>query len=393
MNADRPARDLSGMRVAHLIESDGPGGAERVVADLATAFQAGGATSVVFVPRDGEGWLAGQLQGTGVTVEQFRIERPLSPACARFLAAAFRRYRIDLAHSHEFSMAVYGAWASWLAGVPHVITMHGSRYYAARLRRRLAMRAAVALSGKTVAVSHPLADHLRRDLHLSRSHVERIPNGVRPAPPAHGTIRRELGLEAADRLIVSVGNLYPVKGHRHLIDALALLTDRHPTTHLAIGGRGDLEDALRCQARARGIEDRVHLLGLRVDIPAVLRAADLFVLPSLSEGLPLALLEAMFAGCPIVATDVGDVRVALAHGEAGALVEPGRPNELARAIDELLSDPSRASELGERASRLASVEHGIDRMVRRYGSVYERLLRSPAAFPAPAALFRGSATE
>jgi hypothetical protein len=170
------------MRIAHLIESDGPGGAERVVADLATAFQAGGATSVVFVPRDGEGWLARQLQGTGVIVEQFRIERPLSPACARFLAAAFRRHGIDLAHSHEFSMAVYGAWASWLAGVPHVITMHGSRYYAARLRLRLAMRAAVAVSGKTVAVSQ-LADHLRRDLHLSRSHVERIPNGVRPAQP------------------------------------------------------------------------------------------------------------------------------------------------------------------------------------------------------------------
>jgi glycosyltransferase involved in cell wall biosynthesis len=192
-------------------------------------------------------------------------------------------------------------------------------------------------------------------------------------------IRRELGLEAADRLHRGGQESLSGEGHRHLIDALALLTDRHPTAHLAIGGRGDLEDALRCQARARGIENRVHLLGLRADIPAVLRAADLFVLPSLSEGLPLALLEAMFTGCPIVATDVGDVRVALAQGEAGPLVTPGSPDALAGAIDQLLSDRLRASELGERASRHASAVHGIDQMVRRYRSVYENLLGSAAS--------------
>jgi len=357
-----------------LIESDGPGGAERVVADLAAAFQAGGATSVVFVPADGDGWLARQLQGTGVTIEHFRIDRPLSPACARSLAAGFRRHGIDIAHSHEFSMAVYGAWASWLAGVPHVITMHGSRYYAAHLRRRLAMRAAVALSGQTVAVSHPLADHLSRDLHVRRSRIATILNGVRPPQPTRATLREELGLTPADRLLVSVGNLYPVKGHQHLIDALALLTDRHPTAHLAISGRGALADALTNRARERGVSDRVHLLGLRADVPAVLQAADVFVLPSLSEGLPLALLEAMFAGRPIVATEVGDVGVALAGGEAGALVEPGSPEALARAIDELLSNPQRASDLGRRAARQAATEYDLAHMVRRYGAIYEALV-------------------
>jgi glycosyltransferase involved in cell wall biosynthesis len=375
----RSADDLSGLRIAHLIESDGPGGAERVVADLAAAFQARGATSVVFLPKDGDGWLARQLEGTGVAIEYFRIERPLSPACARLLAAGFRRHGIELAHSHEFSMAVYGAWASWLAGVQHVITMHGSRYYAVHLRRRLAIRTAIALSGRTVAVSHSLADHLSRDLRVRRSRIHTIPNGVPPPRSVAATLRGELGLEAGDRLIVSVGNLYPVKGHHHLIDALALLTDRHPTAHLAIGGRGDLEDALRSRARACGIENRVHLLGLRSDIPAVLRAADLFVLPSLSEGLPLALLEAMFAGCPIVATDVGDVRVALADGNAGVLVEPGSPEALARAIDDLLSSPRRASELGERASRHAGDEYDVDQMVRRYRAVYEDLCQARGA--------------
>ena len=113
--------DLARLRVAQLIESDGPGGAERIVADLAMSLQAGGAHSVAFVPAAGEGWLARQMAGSGVSVERFRIPRPVSPACVRWLAAAFRRHHIGVAHSHEFTMAVYGAWASWLAGVPHVI--------------------------------------------------------------------------------------------------------------------------------------------------------------------------------------------------------------------------------------------------------------------------------
>ena len=365
---------LSGFRIAQLIESDGPGGAERVVADLAAAFQTAGATSVVFLPEHGDGWLARQLQGTGVTIDHFHIERPFSPACARSLAAAFRRHRIDLAHSHEFSMAVYGAWGSWLAGVQHVITMHGSRYYAAHLRRRVAMRAAIAFSGRTIAVSNPLADHISRDLQVRRSRIPTILNGVRPPQPLAPTLREELGLETSDRLIVSVGNLYPVKGHQHLLDALALLSERHPGVHVAISGRGDLEHALRCRARELGVSKRVHLLGLRADVPAVLKAADVFVLPSLSEGLPLALLEAMFAGCPIVATNVGDVSIALAHGEAGALVEPGNPQALAHAIDELLSNPLEARALGARASRRAAAEYDVSRMVQHYSTVYEGLL-------------------
>jgi len=256
------------MRVAQLIESDGPGGAERVVADLATHLQADGAPSVVFVPAKGEGWLARQIAGCGVAVERFDLDRPFSPACARSLAAAFRRHRVDVAHSHEFSMAVYGAWASWLAGVPHLVTMHGSRYYAGRLRRRLALRSALAVSKRTVAVSTTLADHMSRELWIPRARIAMVSNGVHRAPRAPKTIRDELHLSTADRLLVAVGNLYPVKGHTHLIDAMALLAERHPALHLAICGRGPLGDALADQARRCGLSTRIHLLGLRSVTPA-----------------------------------------------------------------------------------------------------------------------------
>jgi len=362
------------LRIAQLIESDGPGGAERVVVDLATNLQAAGAESVVFVPSNGEGWLARQLSGSGVDVEHFHLDRPVSPQCARSLAATLRRRRIDIAHSHEFSLAVYGTWASRQAGGQHVITMHGSRYYARRLQRRVAMRAAIALSRRTVAVSKELANDLSRDLMVARSAITMIPNGVRAMPADGAAVRAELRLGAADRLVVAIGNLYPVKGHVYLIDAIAQLAERHPRLQLAICGRGDLEGALRAQAQAHGLSHRVHLLGLRADVGAVLAAADLFALPSLSEGLPLALLEAMFAGRPIVASDVGEVRTALGGNGAGVLVPPGDSPALASALDTLLMQPEHARELGGRAHARAMAAHDVSHMVRAYSAIYQDVL-------------------
>src|SRR2546428_166137 len=162
------------------------------------------------------------------------------------------------------------------------------------------------------------------------------------------------------------------------------------TTLFRSSGRGQMVDALSARARGLGLADRVHLLGLRSDVAAILAVADVFALPSLSEGLPLALLEAMFAGCPIVASDVGEVGVALAHGEAGVLVEPGNPQALAAALDRLLRDPHRARELGERAVRRATAEYGVSQMVHRYAGAYEELLGrrppSPVSRPADASL-------
>jgi len=360
------------LRVAQLIESDGPGGAEQVVADLAIGLHEAGAGSLVILPANGEGWLARQLAGTGVALESVDLSGPFSPACARSMARSLRAHRIDVAHSHEFTMAVYGAWASRLAGVRHVITMHGSRYYAGRLKRRAALRAAIALSNRVVAVSHQLAADLARDLFVAGSRIEMITNGARWQPPASTSLGQELQLGPHDRLIVSVGNLYHVKGHCYLIEALARLGDRHPTLHLAIAGRGELAASVAAGERDRGVASRVHLLGLRSDVPAVLAAADLFVLPSLSEGLPLALIEAMFAGLPIVASEVGETAAALGHGAAGVLVPPGDSAALAAAIDDLLSHPARARSCAGHARQRAAAHYGVSSMVRRYRAVYER---------------------
>jgi len=376
---------LPGLRIAHLIETNGPGGAERMLVQLVTELQAAGCHNTVIAPAGGEGWLQQQLTDAGVRVEPFQLENPVSLKFARQLTALLRRHRIALAHSHEFTMAVYGAWAAWRAGIPHVTTMHGGRYYAQRLRRRVALRAAFALTGRVVAVSRDLARHLCRDLWLPRSRITTVGNGVRPDAAQPSSLRAELGLGPEDRLVLAVGNLYPVKGHRHAIEALALLhRDRGAERlHCAIAGRGGLADALRAQAAQLGVADRLHLLGLRSDIAAVLAAADVFILPSLSEGLPVALLEAMFAGCAIVASDVGDVRAALDDGRAGVLVPAGDARALARAIEGLLEAPGRARELGTRARRRAREQYDVTRMVARYVTIYQELLGGGPPAPAP----------
>jgi glycosyltransferase involved in cell wall biosynthesis len=368
------AASLRGMRFAHLIESDGPGGAERMLASLATELQAAGSHNVVIAPAGGEGWLADELRDTGVQLEPFRLDRPVSRAFAHWLTETLRRHRVALAHSHEFTMAVYGAWAARRAGAAHVFTMHGSRYYAERWRRRIAMRIAAMLSGSVVAVSQSLAQHLRRDLWLRPDRVVSIPNGARLTPVAQSSLRDELQLASTDQLAVAVGNLYPVKGHAYLLEALALLAVRFPQLHVAIAGRGELERPLLARARALQVAERFHLLGLRSDIGNILAGADVFVLPSLSEGVPLALLEAMLAARPIVATAVGEVATVLDGGRAGVLVPPRDAGALVEALTAVLSNPAQARRLSEAAALHASQEYTLNKMTERYAALYVEVL-------------------
>jgi glycosyltransferase involved in cell wall biosynthesis len=361
------------VNVALLIETDGPGGAEQVVAHLAAELALAGATVTVLVPAGGEGWIRERLRGSTVAIEEVPLAGPVSLKAIAAVTRVLRRHRIQLLHTHEFGQSFVGACAAQVARSAHLITMHGGRYYAERWRRRFLLRTAVALSGAITAVSATLADDIEQTLRLRRGRVARIPNGARPAPGGSNGIRRALGIPPEAPLLLAVGNLYPVKGHRHLLAALAILGDRTARPHLAIAGRGIEEGALRAQAEAAALSDRVHLLGLRSDVGALLRSADLFVHPSLAEGLPLAVLEAMFAASPIIATSVGELPAVLEDGRAGVLVPPGDPAALAQAIRGLLTDRRRARELGARAASRVRREFGINRMVARYNRLYETI--------------------
>lgn len=169
--------------------------------------------------------------------------------------------------------------------------------------------------------------------------------------------------------LVAVGNLYPVKDHATLLRAAVRL----PVARIAIAGRGSQEEPLRRLAHELGLAERVHLLGLRDDVDTILTAADIFVQPSLSEGLPLAVLEAMAFGLPVVATRVGGVPEAVVDGDTGYLVPAGDPEALGTALARLIESPDRGRSMGAAGRERAEAGFSVQRMTDTYRQLYLEL--------------------
>lgn len=377
------SRELS---VALLLESDGPGGAEQMILQLATELARRGIEVCPVGPADGCGWLADRFRERGFEPETFRLRSPVDPLCVRDLIRTLRRRRVDVVHSHEFTMAVYGSVAARWLGKRHVVTMHGGGGWEARWRRRAALRWALRRADAIVAVSESMRERLADVLELDAGAIEVIHNGIETVRGRAGPVREELGLSPGDVLLVSVGNLYEVKGHDVLVRALARLErgEAAPPWRAAIAGRGDREGPLRELATSLGIEDRVRFLGYRDDIPDLLAAADVFVLPSRAEGLPLALLEAMIAGKAIVASRTGGIPEAVEAGREALLVLPGDPDALAEALERLVGSPPLRDRLGD-AARAAADERAS---VRTMTDAYERLYRPGGGRPEPGSSLR-----
>ena len=372
------------LRVALLLESDGPGGAETMLLNLGEELRRRGHEVLPIGPAGRAGWLGDRFRERGFAPESYVLRRAIDPSCMRQIIGMLRSHRIQVAHSHEFGMAVYGAFAARRAGIRHVITMHGGRYYAEQRRRRSALRWAARRSDALVAVSEATAADLRRTLRLPDDEVRVVHNGIPVRAGSRTAVRSELALQENELLIVAVGNLYPVKGHAVLLRALGELQrsgvlDSVPW-RLALAGRGEEEAKLRVLASEEGIAERVTLLGYREDVPDILAAADLFVMPSLSEGLPLALVEAMAAGLPVVVSDVGGVPEVAVPGREAVLVPPGDPARLAVGLASLLRDPGARAAMGVAARDRAHRDFSVSTMC----EAYERLYRG-AATPRSAA--------
>jgi glycosyltransferase involved in cell wall biosynthesis len=184
--------------------------------------------------------------------------------------------------------------------------------------------------------------------------------------------RSSLSIDSADRLILAVGNLYRVKGHDVLVDAAKILVEDEslPPWRIAIAGRGEEEELLTERIVQQGLSERIQLLGLRNDIPDLLAASDAWVMPSRSEGLPMALLEAMLAGLPIIATDVGGICGAIVRGRSGWIVPPEDPPALAAALAEMLRDATWAARMGVAGKATAEANYGASSMVNAYLNTY-----------------------
>jgi glycosyltransferase involved in cell wall biosynthesis len=368
MSALVPGRPL---RIAQMLESDGPGGAETVIIRLSTALRDRGHTVFPVGPTHRVGWLGARLRELGFEPDTFTIRRPLDWRCLRDLTRLLRARRVDVVHSHEFTMAVYGAAAARWLGVPHVISMHGSQYVTAKWRRRAALRWAFRSSAAVVGVSADTTAHLVRELAVPPALLRTIPNGVPYRAGDSLAARRALGVRDDEVLVLAVGNLIARKGHALLIGALANVPPTVGTRwRLAIAGQGEERERLLALARERQVADRVSLLGQRADVPDLLAAADIFAMPSLWEGLPLALLESMFAGPAIVASRTSGIPEAITEGVEGLLTTPGDEGALCEALTQLLASAETRARLGAAARVRAQAQFSMERMTDAYETLY-----------------------
>jgi len=368
------------IRVMQVIDSMHIGGAENAVVHLARGLDRR-RFEVSLRCTNMLGVLADQLVSEGVDVELAGTDRrsKLRYFTPWFLWRAISRWRPDVVHSHGTPGLLHtGPLAAIGAAPPWVHTFHYGNYPLANAREMAAERLFAREASQLVAVSEVQRHSIIRHHRVPAGAIETVINGVdanRAVTDAavRAERRREFGF-ADDAIVVGcVAVLTRQKGITHLLAAARQLIADDPRIHFLIAGGGPLEAALREESHALGLDGRVVFTGWRQDNLALLSALDVWVMSSLWEAMPLALLEAMAARRPIVVTDVGDNRMVVDGGACGLLVPAADPGAIAAAVRQHLHDPAAARAMAERAHSRFRAHFTTRQMLDRYEAIYSRL--------------------
>jgi glycosyltransferase involved in cell wall biosynthesis len=375
--------------VLHVVDSLERGGLERMVVDLAIAQRRRGQGAAVFSLNATEG-LVPELQAAGVPVVIGGKSRGLELAVLRSLRRSVLGFGTQVVHAHSFVPAYHAAAA--LCGLRRriglVATCHDMGQRLARRRLRWRWRWAlrhlqgVAMVGRQVH-EHYLSSGLvpaHKAVVVSNGiPLLRFPHGADDRAEARHAARAALGLPGDVLVIGCVGRLVALKNHRLVLSVLPALLARWPALRLVLVGGGECEAALRAQAAALGVAPQVLFAGVRADVAQLLPAFDVFVLPSLTEGLSIALLEAAACALPIVASAVGGNPEIVHSGDTGLLVPPDDATALHEALDHLLSRPQARRAMGLRARAWVQDHGSIDVLCEAYDAFYRRCAGHGAA--------------
>jgi glycosyltransferase involved in cell wall biosynthesis len=302
--------------------------------------------------------------------------------CVRALFGILRKERPDILHAYLPAANVIGPIAARLSRVRRVIV--SKRALADYKEGFPLLRKVESLGNRLADVVSVNSDAVRKDVERTERNWEgkfrKIYNGVAPieswTPEETRAFRRREGIPGDALVALCVSNFYPYKGHEELVEAAARVVPAFPKViFLMVGRDSGTMEATRTRVRERGIEGSVRFVGGRTDVPNLLRASDLFVHPSREEGFSNAILEAMSAGLPVVACDVGGNPEAVVDGRTGRLVPPRDPERFAGAMVELIADESKRKIFGEAGLRRAAERFSLDRMVGEMESLYESLAR------------------
>lgn len=369
-------------RILHLFVTLPVGGAENLLLSILRRLDPQRFSSLVCCIGE-RGALGEPVMTMGFTLTELHLlnKGGMDGRVVPALVDLIRRERIDLVHSHLYHANFYGRLAARKAGVPAVASIHNT-YTKHKWHRQLANWYLARHTAAIIAGSEEIKQDVVRYDFVPESLIEVIPNSVDLAR-SHSSLSREqarqrLSLPEGAVVLGTVGRLEEQKGHRFLIEALAQLRQRGMDAYLLLVGDGREAQALKGLSANLGLEQRVMFLGTRNDLGDLFRAMDLFVMPSLWEGLSLAMLSAMAAGLPVVATSVGGVRQVLGDDEYGFTVPPGDATVLASRIEACLATPEELVRMGEKGRRQICENYSDEAMVRRLEAVYLRALRGCA---------------
>ena len=357
-------------------------GAEVLVAE--TIRRLGSRIEPVVFCVDSVGGLGEIMRGEGVEVLAFDRRPGLDLRLVWRLARAIRQRKLQVLHAHQYTPFFYGALAAKLAGVGTriILTEHGRHFPdVVPRKRRLANRFFFdRLADRITAVCAFSAAGLSKNDGFRADRIEVIENGIdadRYEPSSdQAQLKQQLGFDPARRYIITIARFHPVKDHQTLLRAFADVCGRFADVDLLLAGDGTLRRDLERLVAELGITNRVRFLGVRHDVPDLLKAADMFVLSSVSEAASITLLEAMASGKAVVVTNVGGNPEIVREGVEGLLTPRGDANAMAAAVNRLLSDHNLAALMSRRAAERVRAEYQLDRTIERYGRVYEELAQS-----------------
>lgn len=361
-----PTSNKPTLKIVHVVSSLQIGGMEHFVVRLAAAQQKQGHQVSILALKQGA--LLEEIYRLGLSASVLsgnKFQRIVQTLIF------FGKKSPDIIHSHNQTSLHYAHLGKRISQAPVVMTNHGQGMGSSRTP-------SISEWNKTdsiIAVSNAVAD--RMDRNLLGTKLETIYNGVEFAAPQRSreVVRAELGIEPNQIIGIMVARIDHLKGHETLIDALSQLQGRSIPLTMLIAGDGTMRIEREQQAADLGLtSNEVRFLGFRSDVPDLLAACDIFVLPSLTEGLPLSVLEAMSHGLPIIATPVGGIPELVLDHEHGILVPVQDSSALAEALASLVSNPSQREIMGTASTERIQAHFTYPRMLESYECLYNNLL-------------------
>jgi glycosyltransferase involved in cell wall biosynthesis len=368
------------LHVMQMIDALSMGGAERLLITFAQQARLHHVqVTIVGFQDDRDNPILVDLQKTGVNIQRYPARSLFSLRRFIEIVRLVRREKVDILQTHLTYANILGGLVGWLTGVPVVATLH-STYF--RRQGRGGLKDGIEcwilrnIAQDVVAVAQSVADSYHP--YMGNKPIRVIRNAVAPAPvislqQVHRT-RSEFSIPAESLLILAVGRAEAAKGYADLVDAVALLRRSHPTVRLVVIGNGSRFDQLVRYVVAKKMKGIIQFIGERKDVPAWLAASDIFVSSSHWEGLPLAVLEAMMAGLPIVATRVGELPQVV-NSELGILVPPRHPKMLSEALAVMLDDPDTRRRMGQAAREAALRDNTASSWFRNIMAMYSEILK------------------